>query len=147
MLWFILSSLYVWSGFPRTTPVPGLPIFFLSVFLASFLFAFSPAGKALALGIPIPVLLGFQVFRLPLKLVLHSWVEQRSIPQTMTWSGQNPDVLFGVIAIVFALLATKFRIFAWAGNLLGIGFLMNVLRVSMMSSPLPFAWDVTPKLQ
>jgi hypothetical protein len=44
---------------------------------------FSPIGRWLSL-LPLPALVAFQGFRLPLELVLHSWVAQGVIPSTMT---------------------------------------------------------------
>jgi hypothetical protein len=35
---------------------------------------------------------------------------------------------------------------AWAANLIGFLLLLNVIRVAILSSPLPFAWNVQPPL-
>ena len=69
------------------------------------------------------------------------------IPETMTWSGSNLDIISGIVAIVTAPLASRSRAIAWVANLVGLVLLINVGRVAMMSSPLPFAWPVTPALQ
>ena len=82
----------------------------------------------------------------PLELVLHAWSEQGTIPQTMTWTGANLDIVSGMISLALAPFATR-RSVAWTVNIIGFVLLMNVARVATMSSPLPFAWhDVQPKL-
>jgi len=66
----------------------------------------SAVGRWLSL-LPLPALVLFQAFRLPLELVLHSWVAQGVIPGTMTWSGRNWDIVSGVLALVAALFCRR----------------------------------------
>ena len=107
----------------------------------------SPVGRWIAAS-PIPWLLAFQGFRLPLELVLHSWVGQGVIPATMTWTGSNWDILSGLAALALAPFAGRRPVLAWIGNILGFVLLLNVGRVALLSAPTPFGWaDVTPKLQ
>jgi len=65
----------------------------------------------------------------------------------MTWSGQNWDIVSGVGALIAAPLAKHNRGIAWAANLGGALLLLNVMRVALFSSPVPFGWGVTPPLQ
>jgi hypothetical protein len=89
----------------------------------------------------------FQGFRLPLELVLHSWVLQGVIPGTMTWNGSNWDVFSGIACLGLAPLSPYSKVAAWAANVIGIVLLVNVGRVAAMSAPVPFGWhDVEPKL-
>jgi hypothetical protein len=86
-------------------------------------------------------------FRLPLELVLHTWVRQGVIPETMTWTGSNWDILSGIAALLLAPLSGRFKAAAWAGNIIGCVLLLNVGRIAILSAPVPFGWhDVTPKL-
>jgi len=115
--------------------------------LVSALIGFSQIGKWLALTSAIPWLLAFQGFRLPLELVLHSWARQGVIPETMTWTGSNWDLLSGIVALVLAPFCRRSRTAAWAGNIVGFVLLLNVGRVAILSAPVPFGWpDVSPKL-
>lgn len=127
-------------------PMPGLPILIGVTLLACLAFALSPVGRWLALGKSIEALVIFQAFRLPLELILHSWAQRGTIPATMTWTGQNFDIITGVLSLVMFKYAGRSKPAAWAFNLIGLGLLLNVIRVAVMSSPLPFAWDVQPKL-
>lgn len=67
---------------------------------------------------------GFQVFRLPLELLLHHWANHGTIP----W-------------------VSRFRWIAWSTQLVGLALLINVVRVVVMSSPFPFSWQLENPLQ
>ena len=106
----------------------------------------SPVGRWLSL-LSLPALVAFQGFRLPLELVLHSWVAQGVIPETMTWSGRNWDIISGLVALVAAPLCRRSMVAAWVANIVGLVLLANVMRVAVLSSPVSFGWPVTPKLE
>jgi hypothetical protein len=145
-LWLATTAGMVGSGWLEA--VPGR-LFVLggAVFTVSSLLGLSTLGKWMAIGCPIPWLLAFQGFRLPLELVLHSWVHQGVIPKSMTWNGSNWDILSGIAALGLAPLSIRSRLAAWAGNVVGGVLLVNVARVAVFSAPVPFGWqDVTPKL-
>ncbi|MEZ0268322.1 MAG: hypothetical protein ACAI43_26645 [Phycisphaerae bacterium] len=148
LLWVAITSVPVATGLLAAGPMPRIPLYFAAINLAGVLFAFSRTGRALAIGLPLAALVAFQAFRLPLELVLHHWAGRGVIPPTMTWTGQNFDIVTGVLALLLAPFASRSRAAAWAFNLIGFALLLNVMRVAMMSSPLPFAWpDVRPPLQ
>lgn len=142
LIWLAATSAVVASGALAARPMPAIPLFFAAVLAAALGFGLSPVGKTLALGLPIPALVAFQVFRLPLELVLHSWAGQGAIPETMTWTGRNFDIFSGIVSLLAAPLAARWRGAAWVANAVGLVLLVNVGRVAMLSSPLPFAWDV-----
>jgi hypothetical protein len=145
-LWVAATSLPVVSGVLSARPFPGIPLFFGTIVGASLLFGLSKTGRLLS-ALPFSALVGFQAFRLPLELVLHSWAGQRTIPETMTWSGSNFDIVSGVTALIFAPLAARSVMAAWTWNLIGIALLVNVARVAMLSSAVPFGWHVQPPLE
>lgn len=147
LAWIALSSLFVWSGAVEANPIPAGPIFFVSVNAAALVFSLSRVGRKLALGVPVTALVAFQGFRLPLELVLHSWASQGTIPESMTWTGQNIDIIAGIVALGAAPFAARSRALAWAANVTGFALLLNVMRVAVLSSPFPFGWDVEPKLK
>lgn len=147
VVWLIAFCAAVESGYARENPFPGIPMLLLLVLITSLAFAFSPIGRKLSYGIAIPYLVLFQVFRLPLELVLHEWVAQGVIPRTMTWTGENFDILAGGIALLAFPFAARFPIAARVANIVGLASLLNVLRVALLSSPIPMGWNVEPKLQ
>ena len=150
--WLAITSSVVASGVIAAAPMPRLPLFFAAANLAGLIFALSPVGCLIARSLPLQALVAFQAFRLPLELVLHNWAARGTVPTTMTWTGQNFDIVTGLVAVVAApfvtLATTRGRLIAWTFNAVGFALLLNVMRVAVMSSPLPFAWkDVNPPLQ
>lgn len=144
--WLASLSALVVSDALSALPLRGLPFFFGSIFAVSLGVALSPLGGRLAARLPLAALVGFQAFRLPPELVLHEWAAQGTIPESMTWTGQNWDILSGAVALAAAPFASRHRALAWVANVVGGVLLLNVIRVAVLSSPLPFAWDVQPKL-
>jgi hypothetical protein len=143
--WLGAFSLFVRASVIDERPFPLVVVTFAVLNLVAVAYALSPAGRRLAHSLPLPALVGFQAFRLPLEVVLHAWAEHGTIPTSMSWSGANLDVISGVTALVLAPFAAR-RAVAWVANVVGLALLLNVARVAMLSSPLPFGWDVEPKL-
>jgi hypothetical protein len=133
------------SGWPRGNQ-QRLLLFFGAINLISLSVGLSAIGRWLSL-LPVSVLVAFQGFRLPLELVLHSWVLQEVIPATMTWSGRNWDIVSGVSALLLAPFCRRSKWPAWIANMIGLALLVNVMRVAILSSPVSFGWPVTPKLE
>ncbi len=122
-----------------STP-PKLMLFLAATNVVAVLIAVSRVGKRLAVGLPLVALAGFQVFRLPLELVLHRWFEEGVLPVQMTYAGDNFDILSGVLGGllgVWAWKATPPRIVVWAFNLVGLGLLLRVGSIAVLSSPIP----------
>lgn len=151
--WLGIFSVWVAWGWARENPMPGVPLTFGAANLLALAFALSALGQRITNRVSLRALLLFQVFRLPLEWVLHIWAGEGLIPETMTWTGQNWDIVSPVVFLLAAwipevpgLLGSR-RAWAWAANAVGFALLVNVGRVAVMSSPLPFAWAVEPKLQ
>ncbi len=147
VLWISLTSVPAWTGWTEARPMPRLLFVLAFINLASLAVGLSRIGRWLAESVSLGLLVGFQAFRLPLELILHSWAQAGVIPETMTWSGSNWDVFTGITALILAPFARRRAALAWIANIVGIALLMNVGRVVVLSSPLPFAWQVVPSLQ
>ena len=145
--WLGTQAALIVSGRMASLPFNGLPFFFAPILVFGVCAGLSPAGGKIATAVPLAALVGFQAFRLPLELVLHSWVAQGTIPSTMTWTGLNWDIVSGVVALVAAPLVGRYRGAARAANVVGFALLLNVMRVAIMSAPVPFGWHVQPPLQ
>ncbi|MEP7053431.1 MAG: hypothetical protein ABJB12_23910 [Pseudomonadota bacterium] len=118
-------------------PTVGLP----------FLLAFSRVGCALANG-PVAFLIGFQAFRLPLELVMHQAAREGTMPEQMTYTGSNFDIVTGVSAIVVAALASadlapRWLLLAW--NALGSLLLVTVVVIAVVSLPAFAAFGSEPR--
>lgn len=146
LIYLLLTAVVVDTGALAALPMAGLPLFFGAVLGVSLVAGLSPMGGRMAAQVPVAALVGFQAFRLPLELVLHVWAEQGTIPETMTWSGQNWDITSGVVALLAAPFAARSLVATWFANVVGGVLLINVIRVAVMSSPVPFGWGTEPPL-
>ena len=155
VLFRTIAALVIWLGglsalvatrALQGLPLQGLPVFLGLLFIVVIAAAASPFGGRLAATTPLPALVAFQGFRFPLELVLHAWAEQGTIPGTMTWTGQNWDILSGLVSLVAAPFVACRRSLAWIVNVIGGVLLLNVMRVVVLSSPVPFGWNVSPPL-
>jgi hypothetical protein len=136
--WLVVTSIPVGMGWiTPENPLPWVPLQMIVLFAAAFGFGLSPLGHRVAVGVPLGLLVGFQGFRLPLELVLHAWAEQGVAPPQMTWTGQNVDIVAGIVALVLAPVAERSRAAAWVSQVVGIVLLANVLRVVVLSVPTP----------
>ncbi len=121
----------------EATPPPFVVLVTAIVGLASAI-AFSRYGWRLAAGLPISLLIAIQGFRLPLELAMHRMYERGVMPVQMSYSGRNFDIITGFSAFVVAWLVARghggrWLIVAW--NVLGLGLLINVVTVAILSTP------------
>lgn len=140
--YLIVFSAVILLKLPETHFLPVAPLLILSVFAGSAYFSFSKVGLQIGDTFSLRYLIGLQSFRLPLELILHHWVEIKTIPETMTWTGQNWDIVSGVVSLVAIPFVKKSYKAAWLVQIIGFALLLNVLRVVFMSLPLPFAWPL-----
>ena len=120
---------------------PTMMIVFVRVLTLSIGLGLSPAGRRLAMGLPLAVLVGVQGFRLPLELMMHRAYEYGLMPRQMSYSGLNFDIVTGITAIVVAVLVASGRagcrtVRAW--NVLGTLLLINILVIAWLSAPTPW---------
>ena len=140
VLWLVLwgyvgesGVLNVWGGFPpRAFPV------LVGLFATNVWLAFSRTGRALADALSFRWLIGFQVFRFPLELMLHRAMLEGLMPRQMSFEGLNFDIVTGVSAGVIALTSgwvTLPRWVYWAFNVLGSTLLTLIVGISIVSMP------------
>lgn len=121
---------------------PPFAILVAGVVALAVLIAFSSYGRRLAVGVPLWMLVAVQGFRLPLELAMHAMYERGIMPEQMSYSGRNFDVLTGATALVVAGLVRAGRAPHWlvpAWNLLGLALLINVVTIAIVSTP-PFGY-------
>lgn len=128
-----------WAHQFDTFPPPGLRVF-LGLLLATVVIAFSPIGRRLATGLPMVLLVGFQVFRLPTEWLIHQAANAGIAPMEMTFQGRNFDIVTAVLALilVFALRRGAVSVKLLMGwNILGLLLLLNVMATAIMAMPHP----------
>jgi hypothetical protein len=141
-LWLAYGGALGISGVVANTTIlpPGLFYLLAPTIMLVMFMARSNVGRTIALGVPIYLLTGMQSFRLVVEAFLHLlWLDGR-IPQMLTYSGANFDILIGISAPVIAWLIASRRIsdrLALGWQVAGIALLANVAARAVMTSPGP----------
>ena len=125
--------LRMWDATPPPFALLVVGILGLTVTLAC-----TKYGRRLALGLPLWALVGIQGFRLPLELAMHAMYERGVMPEQMSYSGRNFDIITGITALVVAWLVFSGRVgrrvvLTW--NILGLLLVLNVVTVGILSTP------------
>ena len=121
-------------------PAPAL-VLVLAVTIVTILAMFSRLGSQLS-ALPLAALVGFQVFRIPVELLLHRLAVEGVIPIEMSYSGRNFDIVSGLTGGALGLWIASGRrvpkgaLLAW--NVLGLLLLANIVTVAVLATPTPF---------
>ncbi len=144
LAWLLLTALIAATGVLRwfdATPAP-FAVLLLAAGIVGLAVPCSPLGTRLVRGLPLWALVGFQVFRFPLELVMHQAYIEGVMPVQMSYSGQNYDILSGISAGALGLWLARGRVPGWVvgcWNMLGFALLANVVAVAILSTPV-FRW-------
>jgi hypothetical protein len=144
LAWLVMTALVAASGVLRrfdATPPPFAGLV-LAIAVAGIAVPCSPLGTLLVRGVPLWALVGFQVFRFPLELVMHRAYVEGIMPVQMSYSGFNYDILTGITAGVLGFWLHRRRVPRWivtSWNLLGFALLVNVVTIAIVSTPV-FRW-------
>jgi heme exporter protein D len=141
LAWLLGTALIAASGvlhrFDATPPPFALLV--LAVAVVGVAVPCSPLGTRLVRGLPLWALVGFQVFRFPLELLMHRAYVEGVMPVQMSYSGQNYDIVSGITAGVLGFWLTRGRVPNWvvaAWNILGFALLANIVTVAILSTPI-----------
>jgi hypothetical protein len=120
----------------NATP-PPFALLVVAIIVLGVTIAFSPLGGRLS-QLPLWTLVAAQAFRLPLEVAMHALVGRGIMPEQMSYTGRNFDVLTGAGAIVVAaLVATgaggRKLVAVW--NVAGLLLLVNIVAVAIVSTP------------
>jgi len=143
--WYVaplVSGLLAIAGITQrlTLPPPILPLN-LFLFGSAIFFVCSAKGKHISHHAPLRLLIGLQVFRLPLELLLNRLGEEKAIPIEMTFQGYNYDIITGLLALVF-ILFPKPRL-GWIIQVVGLICLSVILVIVVVALPIPFGLTTT----
>jgi hypothetical protein len=138
--WMTVTWLAAASGafrhWDRIPPPFGLLV--VAIVVLAIVLALSPFGGRLARFVPLWALVAVQAFRLPLELAMHELFERGIMPEQMTFTGRNFDIVTGITAIIVAVAVASGRgghrlVAAW--NLLGLALLINVVTIAILATP------------
>ena len=101
-------------------------------------FCFSPWGRKVAERLPITLLVGSQIFRLPLEFLLYTLAARSILPEEMTMKGYNFDVVTGATALPLWLMLHMRSVpywAVWAWNIIGLTLLLTIMFRARASPP------------
>lgn len=143
VLYVAVPALLAASGvLDRYAPLPAPALLMvLGVTVLTIGFVASPSGKRVALAIPTAALVGFQAFRVPVELLLHRLALEGVIPEVMTYTGRNFDIVAGVTGGILGLWlirheASPLVLHLW--NIGSLALLANIVTIAVLSTPVPF---------
>jgi hypothetical protein len=122
-------------------PPPTMIVLLVAVLGLAIGLSRAEVGRRLAFGLPLSVLIGFQGFRVVVEVLMHRAYVEGLMPVQMSYQGRNFDIVSGATAAVLGLVllvrgAPRWVLLGW--NLLGLGLLLNVLVIALLSAPGPF---------
>lgn len=138
--WLVFTAVLGSSGFLARSDASPLRILVLMAptLVLPFALGLSALGGAVAKEIPLAWLVGFHGFRLPLELVMHQAAVEGVMPEQMTFTGFNLDIVTGASALGVALLllagkAPRWLVLTW--NALGSLLLLAIMAIAIASLP------------
>jgi len=148
-LWLALTAALALSGALRDFGArpPRVFLVIAPAFLGTLLLGLSPWVGRAAKALPGAWIVAAQSFRVPVEAILWLLVVQRALPEIMTFTGRNWDVVTGLSAPLVAWLGFRHRrpargaVLLW--NLLGLALVTNVVTRGILSAPTPFRVFVT----
>ena len=145
LAWLLITGLVAATGVLRrfdATPPPFV-VLALAVAVIGIAVPCSSLGSLLVRGVPLWALVGFQIFRFPLELLMHRAYVEGLLPVQMTYAGLNFDIVSGLTAGALGVWLRRRRpvprwlVASW--NLLGSGLLVNIVTIAVVSTPV-FGW-------
>jgi hypothetical protein len=145
LVWLLFTGTLAFSGilqrFNHLPPPMGVLV--AVAFILTAILAFTPYGTRMIASVSIPLIVGFQVFRVGVEIFLWWGGRTGLVPSQLTFEGRNFDVLTGLTALPMALLfarGTIGRVSVAIWNVAGLGLLFNVMTVAVLSFPTPLQY-------
>ena len=118
---------------------PPMAVMIPAIFLLPMAVALSPLGGRLAVALPVATLVGLQMFRLPLELLMHRAAGLAIMPSELSYAGYNFDIVTGTGAVVLCAAMRVTRVptpLVWLWNVWGLGCLGMIAWIARRSSPM-----------
>lgn len=122
-----------WNRLP-----PSFAVLIVLIFIVAGRLAVGQVGRRLSAAIPLWILVAIQGFRLPLEIAMHRMFERGIMPEQMSYTGRNLDIVTGIAALIVAALVKTGhggRLLVAAWNVLGLALLLNIITVAILSTP------------
>ena len=137
-LWLVLTGGLAGSGFLDQWNPPRMLLVFGSILIFLFWSSRQPWTQRLG-DLSLKWLVGFQSFRIVVEVMLHEAVQEGVANPTMTWTGNNFDILPGISALLLCPFADKIKprtLQVW--NVAMAIILVFTVVSAVLSGPTPF---------
>lgn len=139
-LWILIIGIISFSGYFLNTQAK--PPRFLLILLGAIILSVIIYKIVRKNHLNSNILLAIHTLRLLIELILYQLYIEKKVPVLMTFKGCNFDILMGISAIILLLylLLSKNRLpktFILTWNILGLIFLLFIVAIAILSSPLP----------
>ncbi|WP_080239384.1 hypothetical protein [Spirosoma rigui] len=142
--WMIIQAVLSLTGFyQKTNSVPPrFPVLVAPPLLLLIGLLITSKGRRFLDSLELDRLTLLHIVRIPVEIVLFWLFLNKSIPQIMTFEGQNVDVLSGLTAPVVHYLGfvkkrlSRHVLIAW--NVICLALLANIVVTAVLSVPSPF---------
>lgn len=144
-LWTVITGALAWSGYflETTTLPPRILVAVLPPLLTALLLIITNRGMRYTQHINLRNLTLLHMVRIPVELVLYWLSVHKAVPELMTFSGRNFDILSGITAPLMVVLcfsgnhvARKKLLLAW--NIICLLLLLNIVINAILSAPFIF---------
>jgi hypothetical protein len=147
LAYLVVPGALAWRGWlSRYEAPPTVLLLVGALTLMTAGICFSGIGARLREHNSLAWLVGFQAFRVPVELLLHRLYGEGVIPVQMTYEGRNFDIVSGAGAALLGLLLWRGvavpQVVLWLWNVVGLGLLLNIVGVAILSAPVPFRYFV-----
>ncbi len=142
-LLFIFTA---WQIIPGALSLAGIftkkPLLFPAAIIVTVFITVYCLKKINRQQLSVRLLLSIHVLRIPVELTLYQLYLQNKVPKLMTYSGWNFDILVGITALLLLLYMfftnqKLHRRFFLIWNIAGLLFLLFIVSLAILSSPLP----------
>lgn len=135
------SSAAASSGWLQRTDAPTpMAMMIAAVLAGATALGLSRFGRSAAAEVPLMSLVAFQAFRFPLELLMHRAARLGIMPEELSYTGYNFDIVTGAGALVLFLVMTAGKTvprgILWAWNLWGFWCLVVITAIAIASSPM-----------
>lgn len=142
--WFTFTGILAANGF--FTQFDAIPPRFIILILPPLvllaILGFSAKFSQLLTFVLPAWLIHIQAFRIVMEIILWLTFLDAIIPVQMTFEGKNFDILVGLTAPIIAYFCFQRKSWpttiAFIWNLAGLGLLINIVVISILSAPTPF---------
>ena len=146
IVWVASTYMVANTGFLNdfSSMPPKFVLIFPFIFLFSAIVVRSQLGDLIIRQVSVYTLIGLQGFRVLPEYFLSLAYHEGLAPIQMTWYGRNWDIIAAIVAILLFMLQKyvliSVRTVGILYSALGLGLLLNIFAVAMLSMPTPFRY-------